>query len=451
MKTSLTTLEGLKRSLTVELPVDIFNERTEKIIKGLAGKVRVDGFRKGKIPPAVLKQRFGGSAKSDAATEIVGETLADALTDADVSPATQPSLTNIDTENADSLIYTLEFEVYPEIKVNALSKLTIDQVSSQVTEEDEERALQDLQDRSTEYKTVKRKSKDGDRLIIDFEGLLDGESFEGGAAEGFEIVLGKGTMIEGFEKGLIDVASGKTVEVNATFPEDYHVENLAGREAVFKVKVNEIGSPIELKRDDEFAKKYGEKDFETMKSRMTNQMKLELDSRLVQQNKDTAFSALLEANDFEVPEGSISSEAEKLQQDMESRMEQQGMPSKGKLPAEMFNEEAARRVKLGLLINKIATDSEITAEKDLVDAKLNEMSLQYGESAQQMIDWYNTDPSRLANIESIVVEDLVAKHVAEKAKVTTTDKTFLEIMNTQNFCILLKNHHLETNLLKSQD
>ena len=432
MKTSLTTLEGLKGSLTVELPVDIFNERTEKIIKGLAGKVRVDGFRKGKIPPAVLKQRFGGSAKSDAATEIVGETLADALTDADVSPATQPSLTNIDTENADSLIYTLEFEVYPEIKVNALSKLTIDQVSSQVTEEDEERALQDLQDRSTEYKTVKRKSKDGDRLIIDFEGLLDGESFEGGAAEGFEIVLGKGTMIEGFEKGLIDVASGKTVEVNATFPEDYHVENLAGREAVFKVKVNEIGSPIELKRDDEFAKKYGEKDFETMKSRMTNQMKLELDSRLVQQNKDTAFSALLEANDFEVPEGSISSEAEKLQQDMESRMEQQGMPSKGKLPAEMFNEEAARRVKLGLLINKIATDSEITAEKDLVDAKLNEMSLQYGESAQQMIDWYNTDPSRLANIESIVVEDLVAKHVAEKAKVTTTDKTFLEIMNTQN-------------------
>jgi len=432
MKTSLTTLGGLKRSLTVELPVDIFNERTEKIIKGLAGKVRVDGFRKGKIPPAVLKQRFGGSAKSDAATEIVGETLADALTDADVSPATQPSLTNIDTENADSLIYTLEFEVYPEIKVNALSKLTIDQVSSQVTEEDEERALQDLQDRSTEYKTVKRKSKDGDRLIIDFEGLLDGESFEGGAAEGFEIVLGKGTMIEGFEKGLIDVASGKTVEVNATFPEDYHVENLAGREAVFKVKVNEIGSPIELKRDDEFAKKYGEKDFETMKSRMTNQMKLELDSRLVQQNKDTAFSALLEANDFEVPEGSISSEAEKLQQDMESRMEQQGMPSKGKLPAEMFNEEAARRVKLGLLINKIATDSEITAEKDLVDAKLNEMSLQYGESAQQMIDWYNTDPSRLANIESIVVEDLVAKHVAEKAKVTTTDKTFLEIMNTQN-------------------
>ena len=432
MKTSLTTLEGLKRSLTVELPVDTFNQKTEKIIKSLATKVRIDGFRKGKIPANILRQRFGASAKSDAATEMVSETLEDALKDVDIVPAAQPSLTNVDTENSESLVYTIEFEVYPEIKLNSLSKLKIDQVTSKVTKEDEERALQDLQDRSTEYKSVKRKSKEGDRLIIDFEGLMDGESFEGGAAEGFEIILGRGTMIEGFEKGLIDIAPGKTVEVNATFPEDYHVENLAGREAVFKVKVNEVGSPIEFKRDDDFAKKFGEKDFETMKSRMTSQMKIELDSRLIQQNKDTAFSALLEANDFEVPEGSISSEASRLQQDMESRMEQQGMPSKGKLPAEMFNEEAARRVKLGLLINKIATDSEITADKDLVDAKLNEMSLQYGESAQQMVDWYNTDPSRLASIESIVVEDLVAKHIANEAKVTSTDRNFLEIMNTQN-------------------
>jgi trigger factor len=432
MKTSLTTIEGLKRSLKVELPVETFNQKTEQIIKGLATKVRIDGFRKGKIPANILRQRFGASAKSDAATEMVSETLEDALKDADVVPAAQPSLTNIDTENSESLIYTIEFEVYPEIKLNSLSSLKIEQVTSKVTEEDEERALQDLQDRSTEYKSVKRKSKEGDRLVIDFEGLMDGEPFEGGAAEGFEIILGRGAMIEGFEQGLIDVASGKNVEVNAAFPEDYHVENLAGREAVFKIKVNEVGSPIELKRDDEFAKKFGEKDFETMKSRMSSQMKLELDSRLVQQNKDTAFSALLEANDFEVPEGSVSSEALRLQQDMESRMEQQGMPSKGKLPAEMFNEEATRRVKLGLLINKIATDSEITAEKDLVDAKLKEISLQYGESAQQMIDWYNTDPSRLANIESIVVEDLVAKHIADKAKVTSTEKNFLEIMNTQN-------------------
>ncbi len=276
MKTSLSTLEGLKRSLTVELPVDAFNQKTDEILQSLAKKVRIDGFRKGKIPTTILRQRFGASAKADATNEIVSETLEEALTDADVSPAVQPSLTNVDTESGDNFIYTIEFEVYPEVSVAPLSSLNIDQISATVSEEDEERAIQDLQDRATEYKTVKRKSKNGDRLIIDFEGLLDGESFEGGAAEGFEIILGRGAMIEGFEQGLTDVSAGNTVEVKATFPEDYHVENLAGREAVFKVKVNEVGSPKEMKRDDEFAKKYGEKDFETMKSRMSNQMRLEL-------------------------------------------------------------------------------------------------------------------------------------------------------------------------------
>ena len=431
MKTSLSTLEGLKRSLTVELPIDTFNQKTDKILQSLAKKARIDGFRKGKIPATILRQRFGASAKADATNEVVSETLAEALADADVSPAAQPSLTTVDTESSGNFIYTIEFEVYPEVSVAPLSNLNIDQISATVSDEDEERALQDLQDRATEYKTVKRKSKNGDRLIIDFEGLLDGESFEGGAAEGFEIILGRGTMIEGFEQGLIDVAPGKTVEVKATFPEDYHVENLAGREALFKVKVNEVGSPTEIKRDDELAKKYGEKDFETMKGRMSNKMQMELSSRVIQQNKDAAFTALLTANDFEVPEGSVSAEAMKLQQDMEARMEQQGMPSKGNFPEAMFQEEASRRVKLGLLINKIANDSEIKPEKEQVDAKLKEMSMQYGESAQQMIDWYNSDPSRLAGGESIVVEELVAKHVVLEAKVNVTEKTFQEIMNPQ--------------------
>ena len=432
MKTSLSTLEGLKRSLTVELPIDTFNQKTDKILQNLAKKARIDGFRKGKIPATILRQRFGASAKADATKEVVSETLEEALADADVSPAAQPSLTTVDTESSDNFSYTIEFEVYPEVSVAPLSSLSIDQISATVSDEDEERALQDLQDRATEYKTVKRKSKNNDRLIIDFEGLLDGESFEGGAAEGFEIVLGRGAMIEGFERGLIDVSAGKTVEVKATFPEDYHVENLAGREAVFKVKINEVGSPKEMKLDDEFAKKYGEKDFETMKSHMSNQMQMELSSRVVQQNKDAAFTALLTANDFEVPEGSISTEAIKLQQDMEARMEQQGIPSKGNFPEAMFQEEASRRVKLGLLVNKIANDSEIKPEKEQVDAKLKEMSMQYGESAQQMIDWHNSDPSRLASVESIVVEELVAKHVALEAKVNVTEKTFQEIMNPQS-------------------
>ena len=432
MKTSLNTLEGLKRSLVVELPIDTFNEKTNKIMQNLAKQARVDGFRKGKVPATVLRQRFGANAKADATNEIVTETLPEALADAKISPATQPSLTKVESEDSDNFTYTIEFEVFPEISVSSLAGLTIDQISAKVTEEDQEKSLQDLQDRATEYKSVKRKSKEGDRLIIDFEGLLEGESFEGGAAEGFEIILGRGAMIDGFEQGLIDVASGKELEIKATFPEDYHVENLAGREAIFKVKVNEVGSPKQLKLDDELANKYGEKDFETMKSRIANQMQIELASRVEQQNKGTTFTALLEANSFEVPEASIDAEANNMLKDMESRMEQQGIPSNNKMSNDLFREEATRRVKLGLLVNKIAKDYEIKPEKEQVDAKLKEISMSYGESAPQMIEWYNSDPSRLENIESIVVEQLVVEHITSEAKVNIKEKTFQEIMGPQN-------------------
>jgi trigger factor len=431
MKTSLNTLEGLKRSLTVELPIDSFNEKKDKIINNLSKNAKIDGFRKGKIPVAILRQRFGANASSDATNEMVSESLESALKDVDVMPAAQPALTKVDLDDKKTFSYTIEFEVFPAINVAPLADLSIDQIGAEVSDEDEKRALQELQDRATEYKIVKRKSKEGDRLIVDFEGMIDGEAFEGGAAEGFEIILGRGAMIDGFEAGLTDVAAGSDLEVNATFPKEYSVEELSSKTAVFKVKVNEVGSPKEVKLDDSLAKHFGEKDFDTMKTRVMTQMKTELESRLMQQNKDVIFTALLEANEFDVPQGSVDAEATKLQSDMASRMEQQGVPTKGNLPEGLFQEEASRRVKLGLLINKIADDNKITADKGLVNAKLQIMASSYGENAQQMLDWYNADPQRISGIESIVQEEMVATFITEQAKVNVTKKEFLEIMAPQ--------------------
>ena len=431
MKTSLNTLEGLKRSLTVELPIDSFNEKKDKIINNLSKNAKIDGFRKGKIPVAILRQRFGANASSDATNEMVSESLESALKDVDVMPAAQPALTKVDLDDKKTFSYTIEFEVFPAINVAPLADLSIDQIGAEVSDEDEKRALQELQDRATEYKIVKRKSKEGDRLIVDFEGMIDGEAFEGGAAEGFEIILGRGAMIDGFEAGLTDVAAGSDLEVNATFPKEYSVEELSSKTAVFKVKVNEVGSPKEVKLDDSLAEHFGEKDFDTMKTRVMTQMKTELESRLMQQNKDVIFTALLEANEFDVPQGSVDAEATKLQSDMASRMEQQGVPTKGNLPEGLFQEEASRRVKLGLLINKIADDNKITADKGLVNAKLQIMASSYGENAQQMLDWYNADPQRISGIESIVQEEMVATFITEQAKVNVTKKEFLEIMAPQ--------------------
>jgi trigger factor len=431
MKTSLNTLEGLKRSLTVELPIDSFNEKKDKIINNLSKNAKIDGFRKGKVPVAILRQRFGANANSDATNEMVSDSLENALKDAEVMPAAQPALTKVDLDDKTTFSYTLEFEVFPEINIAPLSDLTIDQIGAEVSDEDEARGLQELQDSATEYKSVKRKSKTGDRLIIDFEGMVDGEAFEGGAAEGFEIILGRGTMIDGFEAGLIDVVAGKELEVNATFPQDYSVKELSEKSAVFKVKVNEVGSPKEVKLDDSLAKHFGEKDFDSMKTRMLTQMKTELDSRLMQKNKDVVFTALLEANEFDVPQGSVDEEANKLQSDMASRMEQQGVPTKGNLPEGLFQEEATRRVKLGLLVNKIADDNEITPDKELVNAKLQLMASSYGENAQQMLDWYNADQQRISGIESVVKEEMVVTLISEQAKINLTKKDFLEIMAKQ--------------------
>ncbi len=427
MKTSLEKLEGLKRALTVELSIDIFKQKTDQVLRGMASKVSVDGFRKGKVPLSIMRKQFGGQASSDAVNEIVNDTLTEALADAKVTPASRPAITKIDTENKDTFSYTVTFEVFPEIKVADFSKLKIVQTEVKITKADEEKTLKGLSEQATEYKSVKRKSKEGDQVTIDFKGMLDGEVFEGGVASDFKMVLGKGSMIAGFEDGLLDVAAEKSVTLNLTFPKEYHAPQLAGKDVVFEVEIKEVAAPQSPKLDDEFAKRFGEKDIDDLKKSMKAQMQVELDNRLNNQNKDDLFGALLEANDFEVPQESINNEAQSLKQEMEQRLQQQGMPSQGNMPASAFNPEAQRRVKLGLLVNQISSDNKFNASKEQIDTKLNEMATAYSGEAQQMLDYYNAEPSRLATIELMVVEQMVQDLILESAKVTIQKKTFEEV------------------------
>lgn len=405
MKTSLETLDGLKRSLTVELPIDTFKQKTDKVLKKMAPQVTVDGFRKGKVPLSILRKQFGANASSDAVNEIVGETLMDALAEVKLTPVAQPIITKIDSNDDSDFSYTVEFEIFPEVKVGDFSKLKIDQTAVKITKADEDKTLDGLKEQSTEYKAVKRNSKEGDRLSIDFKGLIDGKIFEGGEAKDFSIVIGKGSMIKGFEEGLTDVATDKTVTLDLVFPKEYQAPQLAGKAVTFEVTINEVASPKVPKLDEKFAKKFGEKDMDALQKSMKEQMRVEIDNRLANQNKDAIFNALLVANEFDVPQGSIDSEAQNLLNEMQARMQQQGMDSQtASLPASTFNGEAEKRVKLGLLVNQIASDNKFVASKEQLDAKLKEMSQSYGENAQQMVDYYNEDPTRLTSIELLVVE-----------------------------------------------
>ncbi|MBA5248588.1 MAG: trigger factor [Gammaproteobacteria bacterium] len=422
MKTSLETLNGLKRALTVELAADLFEQKTNEVLKDIATKAQIDGFRKGKVPMAILRKQFGAQASSDAVNDVVSDTLMDALTDAKVNPASRPNITKIDAENKETFSYTVEFEVYPEIKVADFSTVKVEQLEATMTAADEDETLKGLSDSAVDFKAVERQSQDGDQVIIDFKGSLNGEVFEGGVAADFKLVLGKGSMIEGFEDGLQGVAAGDSVTLNLTFPEEYHASQLAGKEVVFEVDVKEVAVPTAPELDDKFAEKFGEKTMDGLRKSISERMGVELKTRLANQNKDALFSALLEVNDFEVPQASVDQEAEVLWQDMQQHMKQQGMTSQ--VLASTFNSEATRRVKLGLLVNQIATENKIEATKEQLDAKLAEMAASYGEQAQQMIDYYNADPSRMTSIESMVVEEMVQEVILKSAEVTTKQTTF---------------------------
>ena len=427
MKTSLETLDGLKRSLTVKLPADIFKQKTDAVLQKMASQVSIDGFRKGKVPLTMLRQKFGDNATSDAVNDIVNETLVDALAEAKVTPAARPTITKIDSKDKKEFTYTVEFEVYPEIEIADFSKLKIEQTKVKITKADEDRTLEGLIDQSTEYKSVKRKSKDGDQVTIDFEGSMDGEVFDGGKATDFQLILGKGTMIKGFEDGLTDVASGKSISLDLTFPKDYHAPQLAGKEVTFEITVTDVSAPKAPKLDNKFAEKFGEKDMDALNKSMKEQMRVEIDGRIAEENKNAVFDALLAVNDFTVPQGSVDAEAQNLLQEMQERMQQQGMQSQTDLEASAFNTEATRRVKLGLLINAVASNHNLTASKEQLDAKLIEMSQMYGENAQQMIDYYNEDPTRLTHVELLVVEKMVQDAVLDKADVTFKNKKFQEV------------------------
>lgn len=425
MNTSLEAHE-LKRVLTVESSADDFKQKTDKILKKMASQANISGFRKGKVPVSIMRKKFSSDAEKEAVNEIVNETLTDALKKEELIPAGKPLITKTGLKDEHTFIYTVEFEVYPKIKVADFSKLEMTQIDTKITNKDEDKTLKSLIDQAIEYKVVERKSKDGDQITIDFKGLLEGKVFKGGTAKDFKMVLGKGSMISGFEEGLTDIQAGKCTTLDLTFPKDYHATQLAGKAVIFEIEVKEVAEPSAPKLDD-LAKRFGEKDIDALKKNIKKQMEIEAENRLTHKNKDILFDALLQANEFVVPQISINVEAKNLLKQMQQRMQQQGVPVKDDMPASTFNAEAERRVRLGLLVNQISIDNKFEATKKQLDAQLEKITQQDSENAQQILDYYRADPSRMTSIELMVIEEMVQNLILKNAKISRQEKSFQEI------------------------
>ncbi len=428
MQVSVEHKEGLECHMTVELPAERVSQEVEKRLKTIAKSAKVDGFRPGKVPLSVVRKRYAEQVLMEVHGELIRATYFEALNQEKLQPASDPLIEPVGKDSKDGFAYTAIFEVMPEIDLGDMGSVSVERPVSEVTDEDVEQMIEKLRKQRTTWNDVERKSKLEDQVTINFKGTIDGEAFEGGSADNVPLVLGSNSMIEGFEDGLVGTAAGETKTLKLTFPKEYPAEHLAGKKAEFEVDVTKVAEPVLPEIDEEFIKAFGLEDgnVETLKKEIRSNMERELDDKIGAMVKEKAMDALLEANDIVIPNAMIKKEAQALRDQTMQNMEQYGQKSEIDLPVDLFEEQAKRRVSLGLLVAEVIKANEIKLDEDRVKDKIEKFAQTY-DKPQEVIDYYNSNAEQMALVQNIVLEEQVVDWVMEQAKVKEVKSSFEEI------------------------
>jgi trigger factor len=428
MQVSVETTSGLERKLTIGVPAAKVDDVALLKMKELAKTQRMNGFRPGKIPLNVIKKQYGAHVRNEVVSEVMQRSFYEAIMQEKLQPAGAPKIEPVVMEEGKDLEFTATFDVQPEIKVEDLSKVSIEKVTAEVADEDLTKMLDTLREQQANWVEVKRKAKADDQVMIDFVGTIDGEAFTGGTADNFALQLGQNQMIPGFEDALVGSKAGDEVEIKVTFPEDYQNKDVAGKDAVFATKVHAVNKKEALKMG-ELAEKLGIADasIATMKADIRKNMERELKQALQSKVKQQIMDALVELHDIDMPKSMIEQEINQLKQ---QAMQQFGGQNANlpDLPSELFEEKATRRVKLGLVVSEIIKENKLTTDRDMVKTKLEELASVY-EQPEEVMNYYMSDESRLNEVEQLVLEDKVMEFVEAAATITEKSSTFDEIMN----------------------
>ncbi len=417
MHVSVETTSNIERRMTIRVPAQEIDQAVQKRLQETARTVRLNGFRPGKVPMSVVKRRFGASIRQEVVGEVMRDNYIKALQEQDVNPAGWPSFEPKTMEEGKDLEFVATFEVLPEIELGDLSKIEVEKLASEVTDKDIDTMIDNLRRQQATMKSVKRKSKNKDVVTIDFKGFIDGEEFEGGAAEGHKLTLGSGQMIPGFEKGIVGAKAGEELEIEVTFPEDYHNEDLKGKPAKFEIKVSDVEEPQLPELDAEFFKKFGidAEDEVAFREEVKKNMERELKQALSNKVKNDVVDGLLANTELEIPTALIDQEIDRLRQDAVQRFG--GQVDFKQLPKEIFEEQAKRRVKTGLLFQEVVKKNDLKADAAKVEEKIQEIASTY-EQPEEVVAHFNSNPEQKAQIESSVLEDAVVDFVLSQAKVT---------------------------------
>jgi trigger factor len=431
MQVSVETISTLERKVTVGVPAQRIDSAVDSRLQEVARTARIDGFRQGKVPLSVVRNRFAAGARQEVLGKVINDTFYEALIQQNLKPAGTPSIQELNDKPGQDFQYVATFEVYPSIELQDFSRLEVSRLKAEVTEKDIDDMIENLRTQRATFTEVKRAAKDGDQVTIDYTGSKDGVEFAGGKAEKQNLLLGSNSMIPGFEAGIIGMKAGDEKTIDVTFPADYHAEELKGAAVKFLIKVHSVAEKTLPELNDEFFKLFGVKEggMEKFRREVRNNMERELKQAAENKLKQQTYDGLAKLHSFDVPNALIAAEVNAMRQNM---VQQFGAGAKNLdletlLPADMFKDQARQRVVIGLILNEIISSKNLKADAAKVRSKVEEMAAPYGDPAQ-FINYYYSNQQLLQQVESMVLEDEVLAQVLAGARVTDKAVSYQDVI-----------------------
>ncbi|HEY2188795.1 MAG TPA: trigger factor [Caldimonas sp.] len=433
MSVHVETLDKLERRITLTLPAAAIASEVESRLRRLSRTVRADGFRPGKVPMSVVAQRYGYSVHSEVLNDKVGQVFNDVVNEAKLRVAGAPRITEKTEAPEGEVAFDATFEVYPEVKLGDLSQAEVERVTTEVSDEAVDKTIEILrkQRRTFQQRPAAEGAAESDRVTIDFAGSVDGVPFEGGKAEGFQFVIGEGQMLPQFDSAVRGMKAGESKTFPLQFPADYQSKDVAGKEADFTVTVRKIEAQHLPAVDEAFAKALGTAGgtVEALRADVRKNLEREVKFRVQARNKASVMDALVKTAELEVPKSLVAGETERMVEQMRADLKKRGMKDAdtAPIPAEVFQEQAERRVRLGLVVAELVRSQNLQARPEQLQAHIEELAQSY-EKPGEVMRWYLSDRNRMAEVEAMVVENNVAAYVLERARATAKEVPFDALM-----------------------
>ncbi|HEY9238264.1 MAG TPA: trigger factor [Burkholderiaceae bacterium] len=433
MTVQVETLDKLERRITLTLPTSAISSEVESRLKKLSRTVKADGFRPGKVPMSVVAQRYGYSVHYEVMNDKVGQVFSEAVNEAKLRVAGAPKIAEKEGAPEGQVAFDATFEVYPEVQLGDLSAAEVERVSTEVTDAAIDKTIDILrkQRRTFAQRPAAEGAVEGDRVTIDFEGKIDGVPFDGGKADGFQFLIGEGQMLEQFDQAVRGMKSGESKTFPLQFPEDYQGKDVAGKEADFMVTLKKIEAQHLPEVNEAFAKSLGiaEPTVEGLRADVKKNLEREVKFRVLARNKASVMDALVATSQLDVPKALVAGETERMVEAARADLKKRGVKDAdtAPIPAEIFQPQAEKRVRLGLVVGELVRANNLQAKPDQLQKHIEEMAQSY-EKPSEVVRWYLGDRQRLAEVEAVVVENNVADYVLGKAKVTDKVLPFDELM-----------------------